>query len=203
MTSISSAISTVGIGLVGGAVSRTSMWISDSFESATGRHVGQVTDYIMPDGIKKAFSLAGKCFNYPLNALSKQLQYVYIYKPYEEDRIGAKELSKRGPQLDKLLKIVLAPFMEEIIFRGGVQKLGEMGLISLGVPYPIAKTICIVAANTMFTAAHLEDHTQFNTREFSSTFVGGLIDGIICSEFGLASSVASHMFSNLSVHYIK
>lgn len=146
--------------------------------------------------------MTGKWFNYPLDAVSRQLQHFYIYKPYEEDRIDGRELSKRGAQLEKLLKVVLAPLMEEIIFRGGVQMLGEMGLISLGVPYPLAKTICIVAANTMFTAAHLEDHTQFNTREFSSTFVGGLIDGIICSEFGLASSIASHMFNNLSTHYI-
>lgn len=203
MTSISNAISTVGIGLVGGAVSRTSMWISDSFESVTGRHVGQLTDYIMPECVKKAFLMAGKCFNYPSKALSEQVQYVYMYKPYEEDRISLGELSKRGVQLDPLLKGVLAPLMEEVIFRGGVQKLGEMGLISLGVPYPLAKTICIVAANTMFASAHLEDHTQFNTREFSFTFVGGLVDGIICSEFGLTNSIASHMFSNLSMHYIK
>lgn len=203
MDSISSIASTVGIGLVGAAVSRTSMWVSNSFESATGRHVGQATDYIMPECVKKAFSIAGKSFNYPLNALSKQLQYVYIYKPYEEDRIDMKELGKRGPQLDKFLKIILAPIMEEIIFRGGVQKLGEMGLVSLGIPSPLAKVICIVAANTMFTAAHLEDDTQFNTREFSSVFVGGMTDGIICSEYGLTSSIASHLFSNLSTYYIK
>ena len=203
MDSISSIASTVGIGLTGAAVSRTSMWVCNSFESATGRHVGQATDYVMPECVKKTFSIAGKGLNYPLNALSKQLQYFYIYKPYDEGRIKGKQFGERALQLDKFLKIVLAPTMEEIIFRGGVQKLGEMGLVSLGIPSPLAKVICIVAANTMFTAAHFEDHTQFNTREFSSIFVGGMTDGIICSAYGLTSSIASHLFSNLSAHYIK
>lgn len=202
MDSISSVASVVGIGLIGATVSRTSMWISSSFENATGRNIGQLVDYL-PDSVKRTVSAAGKTLNYPLNTLSMQLQLAYLYKPYEEGRINQKGLGARGDRLEWYLSVFLAPIMEEIAFRGGVQMLGEMGLVSLGVPSPLAKTICILAANTLFTAAHFEDHTQFSTRQFSSIFVGGMADGIICSKFGLISSIASHAFSNLSTYYIK
>ncbi len=75
MTSLISNVGkTVGIGVLGAIVSRSSMWLSKKVEQKTGLHIGSLTNYIMPDCVTRLFKAGGEALNYPLKSISNRIK---------------------------------------------------------------------------------------------------------------------------------
>lgn len=202
-SSLSSIGKTIGVAVIGAATSRVSMWASKKVEDITGWSIGGLMDQATPDKVANFLRTAAKSINYPLTFTAEKIKDAYIIEPYASDQISLAEYGRRSLQLDRILKVVIAPVFEELSYRGLIQTVGGMALEGMGVPPHIAQGSALLIANTLFTIAHLEEHEEFSSERFSSLFAGGLIDSIVCNQFGLITSIAEHAISNLSNEWLK
>lgn len=204
MTSLLSSIGkSIGAVVVGASTSRASMWLSQKVEDMTGLSIGRLLYQATPEKVANFLKTSATSINYPLTFTAEKIKDAYIIEPYSSDSISTAEYGKRALKLDRLLKVVIAPLFEELAFRGLIQTVGGMALEGIGVPPHIAQGSALLIANTLFTLAHLEGHEGFDSERFSSIFAGGLIDSVICHQFGLTASVAEHALSNLSNEWLR
>lgn len=200
---ISNTLQIAGVATLGLITSRTSMWASQKLENSTGISIGKVLSTITQNCGVGYLKSAAHTLNMPLTFVAEKIKDAYLMEPYENDRINLKEFMSRSQKLERFLKVVLAPVFEELAFRGGVQILGGVALESVGAPPAIAQGVSMVIGNTLFALAHLDSREDFNSTTFSNMAVGGATDTIICHNYGLIGSIASHALSNLSNEWIK
>lgn len=104
-----------------------------------------------------------------------------------------------------LLGTLVAPILEELTFRGGMQPLLTRGVLwlapaaagaFLGSSMSIAATVALVATAALFGAVHcFNDHKNAHIQAIFCT-VSGVADGLLALHFGLGASIAAHIVNN-------
>lgn len=128
------------------------------------------------------------------------LQTLGIVKPEETESEYAKTLREFPAS-----GTVVAPVIEELLFRGGLQPLMARAIVwivpaaaaaFLGTPLSVATTVAIVATAAIFGFAHLfNSHPNAHWQAIFST-MGGISFGLIAAQFGLPAAIAAHIANN-------
>lgn len=100
---------------------------------------------------------------------------------------------------------LLAPFLEEGIFRGLLQPLATRAILFivpaaaaafLGTGLSIAVTVSIVGTAAIFGFVHVfNDHKNSHIQAFSCT-LAGIAFGVVAAQFGLPAAIAAHIVNN-------
>ena len=110
--------------------------------------------------------------------------------------------------LDKefVSSVIGCPIGEEVVFRGLLQKALTQGITfcfpQLQAPSPIgiskASLLSVVTIGVGFGLAHYPDYKKGGAFPSTMAAIAGIIYGVVREKFGLTSSIAAHMASNLS-----
>lgn len=103
------------------------------------------------------------------------------------------------------LGTLVAPVIEEGIFRGLIQPLATRAILFLipaagaallGPSLSIAVTVSVVATAVLFGITHLfNSHKNSHIQAIVTTF-SGIAFGLIAAQFGLPAAIAAHMINN-------
>jgi len=107
-------------------------------------------------------------------------------------------LSKSGPKNGiLLLSCILAPLVEEGLFRGLLQT-GLKKLSGQLLPRSGAVAVAILATSLLFGITHLLAHEDLESgmRHVKIATIAGVFLGVLREKYGLPCSIGSHMFQN-------
>lgn len=104
----------------------------------------------------------------------------------------------------KAVSCVLAPVIEELLFRGALQSLVKK-VVAFCVPYfgkttyaglPISNLTSAIVAGSAFGVSHISNFKEGGWIPALSISVGGCVYGIAKEYFGLPCSITAHMIHN-------
>jgi membrane protease YdiL (CAAX protease family) len=97
---------------------------------------------------------------------------------------------------DDYVTELIAPVLEEIIYRGVIQEGMALALTRFGVPAGAATLITGLIASTLFAGAHNLDPAS---SEFRQTLTAGIAFGVMMHVNGLPAAVMTHALNNFSI----
>jgi len=95
---------------------------------------------------------------------------------------------------DLTVSVLVAPVVEELIFRGGQEAL-RLALARYGVPAMAATTIAMVISQTLFAGAHNPDPRNAH---FKQMLICGIVFGVMMHRFGLPAAMMTHALNNVA-----
>ena len=144
-----------------------------------GLHIGTLFDKIMPIKIKSGFKTA--------------TNFVQTYAVRLIGRPIANYLQSRA-----LTDIIVAPIIEETVYRYGLPTAIAKILEACGLNTTIGKVIGISIASFIFGMAH---ETDLKSERFMSTMIPGIIYALVKEYGNLPESMIVHAIENAIEHY--
>lgn len=96
---------------------------------------------------------------------------------------------------ENMFSYILAPILEEAIYRYGLQEGIKLSLTTIGFPTSIAQAAGISVASVMFGTAH--DYGFGG--QFATLTICGTIFGVIKESYGFPEAVVAHAFHNIVI----
>lgn len=182
-------------GSLSALTSRSIQLLSDKVNDRWGWHLGQVLSVIMPSPIRRVFTLSKKILQYPINWFSEKIQNFYLS---QAERLNLPDYERERKELrrDLFIKIIYAPVLEEIIYRGIAQTGVSACLEMFRIDPLLSKIISIFCATVMFGMAHEPKIAQIY---FTRSAVAGFVMGVTKEIYGLPTSIVAHMLHNCSI----
>ncbi|MEI8125298.1 MAG: CPBP family intramembrane glutamic endopeptidase [Parachlamydiaceae bacterium] len=94
-----------------------------------------------------------------------------------------------------LFSNILAPILEEAVYRLGVQGGVKLALTTIGFPSEHAEIVANLAASVLFGVAH---SSAFD-KEFATATICGFAFGHIQEHYGFPEAVVAHAFNNIVI----
>jgi len=163
--------------LFGVISSRGSNWVAKKIHDNTGLHLGLILDKIPLSIQRQMFHCS--------EAVTKPIKWIF--------RSALTIINQ------KVLSEVLAPVVEESIYRFGIQNGIAFSLKTLGCNNELSSSVGIFCASLMFGFAH---NCDLSHPQFIETMIPGIIFGIIQEYGGFPEAVLTHSFHNLSMRFI-
>ena len=98
----------------------------------------------------------------------------------------------------RFYSVLIAPLVEESIFRVGFQKGIKYALMSTGVSESVSRITAITSSAFIFSIVHTLDLTRI---EFQGNWVNGIGFGILKEKTGLSAAILSHAIYNALVKF--
>ncbi len=96
---------------------------------------------------------------------------------------------------ERIFSNLIAPVMEEAVYRLGMQEGIKFALMQMGFPSSLAETVSISSSAVLFAVSHDSNLSV----EFTATVISGAVFGIIQENFGFPEAVATHMLNNVTI----
>ncbi len=96
---------------------------------------------------------------------------------------------------------VVAPALEECVFRGGIQTLITQSILPITAatmfgPFSVASVIAILVTSLIFGAVHASNPHKNAHVQAVVTTIGGIAFGCLFAQYGLGASIAAHIMNN-------
>lgn len=168
---------TVGLGAL---VSTAGTWLTRQIDDRYQLHIADAFDAVIsraPARVQRAYALTARMVGAPMRGVQTRLHFVnYRY-----------------------ITSLVAPVVEEIVFRGaiqgGLQALGR-ALGRFGVPDSVADGLAISISSVLFAGAHNADP---RTQQFRQVLISGITFGLMMHYSGLPSAMLTHSLHNLMI----
>ena len=99
-------------------------------------------------------------------------------------------------------RVVIAPFIEEALFRAGLNSLLFLSFSQLGMLSIQARLIAAIAQSIIFGALHYtNDYDRISAIQAAFAVLGGLQYSYLNHHFGFVACLLSHMTNNLFCYY--
>jgi membrane protease YdiL (CAAX protease family) len=172
---------------LGGAVaSRAGTWLTREIDARYQVHLANAHDWLLnqlPASVGTGYFRLTQALAAPQRAIS-----------------GAVAAQALPPQLfwinDYYVRELIAPVVEEVMFRAGIQGGLGLALARFGVPAGAADSIATLIAATLFAGAHNPDPRE---QQFRQTLIAGIAYGVMMYVYGLPAAVMTHAFYNFSI----
>lgn len=176
---------------LGGAIaSRSATWLTRKIDENYGVHLADVFDWLLnrlPQSVGWGYSRLARMVGTPQRMISTAFSNLPL-----------------PPQLhwvnDFLVSKLIAPVVEEVVYRGIIQKgLGSalaLALTRFRVPPAVAHSLSGLIAVTLFAGAHNADP---RSPQFRQTLICGITFGIMMYFYGLPGAVMTHSLNNISL----
>jgi hypothetical protein len=172
---------------LGGAVaSRAVTWVASEIDRQHHVHLANVHDWLLsrlPDSVTDGYVRLTQTVGAPqreitLAVMQEQLppQFYWIN--------------------DQFVTELIAPVLEEVIYRVGIQEGMGLALTRFGVPAGAATSIAALISATLFAGAHNLDPSS---PEFRQTLISGIAFGVMMHVNGLPAAVMTHAMNNFSI----
>lgn len=181
------------VGALGSMVSQGLQWISRKAYAVTQLHVGHALKAVIPATLIGSLISGTQHIQTVIQLLPKGINWVCM--PHlNDDRLPVAVINRRITILTNINNILVAPILEEVVYRGLINNGIPMGLEPLGINSPLVKLIIVFFSTIMFGLGHCSD---LDKERFASTFTPGAVLAILEWNFGLEVSIIAHIFHNL------
>jgi Type II CAAX prenyl endopeptidase Rce1-like len=171
----------------GGAVaSRALTWLTSEIDSRLHVHLADVHDWLLgqlPESVSQGYVRLAQAVGAPQRAITQGVMQGQL-----------------PPQFfwinDEYVTELIAPVVEEIIYRAGLQEGMGLALTRFGVPTGAAISIAGPISATLFAGAHNLDPAS---PQFRQTLISGITFGVMMHVIGLPAAVMTHALNNFSI----
>lgn len=182
---VSVAYPRIGAVAVAGAVaSRGTNWLAKKLDDATGLHLARLHDALVTQVAHthgRQIVAAHNTLASPMRSISTSVQ------------VG----KEQGYLINEdVLYELLAPIVEELMFRFAGQELVFQTLLRLGVPSDGATSIALSLSSSLFAFAHNPDP---QSGLFKTNLIAGIIFGGLAHFHGLPAAMVAHSLNNASI----
>lgn len=176
------------VALAGALVSRGTTWLTEEIDQRYHVHLADAYDWLLnqaPQNVTQGYFRLTRTVGAPQRAVSTTVRNRH----------------NQGPQIllwvnEDTVSELIAPVLEEGIFRLGIQSGIGIALMRFGVPSPIAHSFSGLIAASLFAGAHNPDP---NDRHFRQTLISGITFGLMMHYRGYPAAVMTHSFHNFSM----
>lgn len=174
------ALSIIGASVLGAVASRGATWIFQRIDDRYHVHIADLFGAVM-------------------DRAPAYVQRFYA-RTMMQLRQGLATLNGLGLYLvnQRRISTVIAPIVEEVIYRMGMQGGVSAILERLGVPSPVATTLSVSLTSIVFAGSH---DMNPSSRHFRHTLVSGIIFGVTMYYFGPLSAMGAHSLNNVLIDY--
>ncbi|MCX2723270.1 type II CAAX prenyl endopeptidase Rce1 family protein [Roseibium salinum] len=176
------------VALAGAVVSRGATWLTEEIDQRYHRHLADAYDWLLDQA--------------PQNVTQGYLRMTRtVGAPQREISTAVRNRGHQGPQIllwvnEDTVTELIAPVLEEGIFRLGIQSGIGIALTRFGVPSPLAHSLSGAIATTLFAGAHNPDPRD---PQFRQTLISGIAFGLMMHFRGYPAAVMTHSFHNFSM----
>jgi hypothetical protein len=172
---------------LGGAVaSRAGTWLTSEIDSQLHVHLADVHDWLLeqlPASVSQGYVRLTEAVGAPQRAITQVVMQRQL-----------------PPQFfwinDEYVTELVAPVLEEFIYRVGIQEGMGLALTRFGVPTGAANSIAALISATLFAGAHNLDP---RSGAFRQTLISGIAFGVMMHVNGLPAAVMTHALNNFSI----
>lgn len=193
--------------IVGALGSRSVQWLARHTSETYNQGIGHLLVKAVPNCVNAIFKKMAHTLNAPISELGRKINANYINPMMDaatesDDPRQIERAETIAHRVGICFKFIIAPLGEELIYRGGVQMLGAEILKAAGLPTLAAGSIAALVGNILFGMAHIGSHENTDSHRFNVTFAAGLAMAVICSQYGLPTSIIAHAIHNASLEYL-
>jgi hypothetical protein len=180
------APSQTAVALGGAAASRAGNWLASEIHGRYNVHLADVHDWLvmqLPVPVRDRFFDFTDAVAAPQRAITRVV-------------MGG-ELPRQFFWInDEYVTELVAPVLEEVIYRAGIQEGVGLALTRFGVPTLAANSIAALISATLFASGHNVDPAS---GQFRQTLISGIVFGVVMHISGLPAAVMSHAVNNFSI----
>jgi membrane protease YdiL (CAAX protease family) len=173
----------------GGVIaSRGATWIARRIDTAYGYHFADVADWLLehaPQSVRISY-----VNNIQVPAIPMRSLHTYA--------------ANQGQRLYILNEItiseIVAPIVEEVIYRYTGQELLGQGMMLVGVPRSLAYMISGSIATLLFAGGHNLDP---RSQEYRQTLISGIVFGVMMQYWGLPTAMLTHSGNNVALRMLR
>lgn len=173
----------------GGVIaSRGATWIARQVDDRYHVHFADVADYILD--------------HLPQRALPYYVRAVQT--PATPMRMVSGYVANPGRRIylinETVVSELVAPVVEEVIYRYAGQELLAQGMILMRVPRSLAYMISASIATSLFAGGHSPDPRDQHYRQ---TLISGMVFGVMMHYWGLPTAMLTHSGNNVAIRLLR
>jgi hypothetical protein len=172
----------------GGVIaSRGADWIARQVDDRYHYHFADVADWLLerlPTSVQRVYPRVVRAPATPIRRLS-----AYAGNPH-----------RRVYLINEItVTEIIAPVVEEIIYRYGGNELLARGMMALGVPRSLAYMVSTSIATSLFAGGHNPDP---QSGEYRQTLIAGMVFGVMMQYWGLPTAMLTHSGNNVALRLL-
>ena len=171
----------------GGVIaSRGATWIARQVDERYHYHFADAADWLLdqvPRSVQRAYLTAVQTPATPMRVVSTYAANRRLYL------INETTVSE-----------IVAPVVEEVIYRYAGQELLARGMMALNVPQGLAYMISGTIATSLFAGGHSPDPRD---QQYRQTLISGMVFGVMMQYWGLPTAMLTHSGNNVAIRLLR